>query len=223
MSMKIILVGYMGSGKSTIGKMLSKNIRIPFYDLDEVIEKHEEMSIKNIFEKRGEIYFRKVESLLFQEFINKNDDFILALGGGTPCYANNHEVLKRDEQVFETTRQNINEVFNTDKKQKFQADTKAGAIGNEYMVWFQKFYPKLKLAAAKFTQKIQSSTQDLMVKRLIPFNINESKVTFLFKIDKESNLGTKDAVIVAEIDGKIFHFDLQSYMALKKLTGDKNA
>lgn len=110
MSMKIILVGYMGSGKSTIGKMLSKNIRIPFYDLDEVIEKHEEMSIKNIFEKRGEIYFRKVESLLFQEFINKNDDFILALGGGTPCYANNHEVLKRDDVFSFYLKTSVNDL-----------------------------------------------------------------------------------------------------------------
>lgn len=94
---KIILVGYMGSGKSTIGKVLSKNVGIPFYDLDEIIEKHENMSVKKIFQEKGEVYFRKLEHLLLSVFINENENFILALGGGTPCYANNHEVLKRDD------------------------------------------------------------------------------------------------------------------------------
>ena len=85
----------MGSGKSTIGKILSENVGIPFYDLDEVIEEHENMSVKNIFEEKGEVYFRKLEHLLLNAFINKNEHFVLSLGGGTPCYANNHEVLKR--------------------------------------------------------------------------------------------------------------------------------
>ena len=95
--MKIFLVGYMGSGKSTIGKMLSKNVGIPFFDLDEIIEKHENMSVKKIFEEKGEVYFRKLEHLLLNAFTVKNEHFVLALGGGTPCYANNHEVLKRDD------------------------------------------------------------------------------------------------------------------------------
>ena len=94
---KIILVGYMGSGKSTIGKVLSENVGIPFYDLDEIIEKHENMSVKKIFERKGEVYFRKLEHLLLNAFIDENEHFVLALGGGTPCYANNHEVLKRED------------------------------------------------------------------------------------------------------------------------------
>lgn len=84
----------MGCGKSTIGKELSKNVGIPFYDLDEIIQNSEGQSIKNIFSEKGEIYFRKIESLIFKNFISNNENFILALGGGTPCYANNHEVLQ---------------------------------------------------------------------------------------------------------------------------------
>lgn len=95
--MKIVLVGYMGCGKSTIGKELSKIIGIPFYDLDEIIQNSEEETIRNIFSVKGEIYFRKIESLIFKNFINNNEDFILALGGGTPCYANNHEILQATE------------------------------------------------------------------------------------------------------------------------------
>lgn len=87
----------MGCGKSTIGKELSKIVGIPFYDLDEIIQDSEEESIKNIFSKKGEIYFRKIENLIFKNFINNNDSFILALGGGTPCYANNHEILQQSD------------------------------------------------------------------------------------------------------------------------------
>lgn len=97
--MKIVLIGYMGSGKSTIGKEVAKNVGIPFYDLDKIIEDREEDTVKNIFKRKGEIYFRKKESVVFRDFIQNNDTFILALGGGTPCYANNHEVLKNEDIV----------------------------------------------------------------------------------------------------------------------------
>ncbi|WP_317236291.1 MULTISPECIES: shikimate kinase [Flavobacterium] len=97
--MKIVLIGYMGSGKSTIGKEVAKNVGIPFYDLDKIIEDREEDTVKNIFKRKGEIYFRKKESMVFRDFIQNNDTFILALGGGTPCYANNHEVLKNEDIV----------------------------------------------------------------------------------------------------------------------------
>lgn len=97
--MKIVLIGYMGSGKSTIGKEVAKNVGIPFYDLDKIIEDREEDTVKNIFKRKGEIYFRKKESIVFRDFIQNNDTFILALGGGTPCYANNHEVLKNEDIV----------------------------------------------------------------------------------------------------------------------------
>ena len=95
--MKIILAGYMGSGKSTIGKELSKIVGIPFYDLDEIIQESEKATIKELFENKGEIYFRKIESLIFRNFVNNNESFILALGGGTPCYSNNFEVLRQEE------------------------------------------------------------------------------------------------------------------------------
>lgn len=90
---KIILLGYMGCGKSTIAKTLSKNIGIPFVDLDEYIEKKTNLSINSIFEKHGEVYFRKLEHESFKELLSSADRFIIGLGGGTPCYANNHELL----------------------------------------------------------------------------------------------------------------------------------
>jgi shikimate kinase len=93
---KIILLGYMGCGKSTIAKLLANSASILYLDLDEIIEKHENSSIKNIFSEKGEIYFRKVEHQILTNLIQNQDSFILSLGGGTPCYSNNHEFLKLD-------------------------------------------------------------------------------------------------------------------------------
>lgn len=119
--MKIILVGYMGSGKSTIGKALSNFVRIPFYDLDEIIEETEKKSINLIFQEHGEIYFRKIESSIFNQFINENDNFILALGGGTPCYANNHLALQNEDVnsfYLKTSVETLTERLNEEKENR---------------------------------------------------------------------------------------------------------
>ncbi len=87
---KILLLGYMGSGKSVVGNLLAKQLKITFYDLDKLIENHLQMSISEIFKQKGEIYFRKIEHHFFKELINSNENFVLSLGGGTPCYSNNH-------------------------------------------------------------------------------------------------------------------------------------
>jgi len=91
---KIILLGYMGCGKSTIAKLFANSNSISYLDLDEIIEKHENSSVKKLFSEKGEIYFRKLEHQIFANLIQNQDSFILSLGGGTPCYSNNHEFLK---------------------------------------------------------------------------------------------------------------------------------
>lgn len=96
---KIILLGYMGCGKSTIAQKLTQKMGIPYLDLDEWIEKKTHLSIKAIFEKHGEVYFRKLEHEAFKEILESPNPLILGLGGGTPCYANNHELLQRDDVV----------------------------------------------------------------------------------------------------------------------------
>jgi shikimate kinase len=109
---KIILLGYMGCGKSTIANKLSKNIEIPFVDLDKKIEEKVNLSINDIFEKHGEIYFRKLEHEVFIELLNSPDNLIIGLGGGTPCYANNHELLKGDNVVSVYLKASIETLFN---------------------------------------------------------------------------------------------------------------
>ena len=96
---KIILVGYMGSGKTTIAKALSTHLSIPYFDLDRLIEEEIGIDIPQIFAQKGEIWFRKKEHEVLKRFILENDNFILSLGGGTPCYAGNHLILQ-EKNIF---------------------------------------------------------------------------------------------------------------------------
>lgn len=83
----------MGSGKTTIAKLLSEKIKLKVLDLDKIIEKRLNLSVKTIFESKGEIYFRKIEHQIFSELMAGDESMILSLGGGTPCYAGNHLLL----------------------------------------------------------------------------------------------------------------------------------
>ena len=83
----------MASGKSTLGKVLAKKLQYGFMDLDDFIEKEEGKSIKNIFEQKGEIYFRKLETTSLKKIIENKDNIVLSLGGGTPCYGNNMSIM----------------------------------------------------------------------------------------------------------------------------------
>lgn len=96
---KILLTGYMASGKTTIALLLSKASGLLYADLDEVIEEKTGMSIQAILKEKGDIYFRKLEHQFLKEMLTKDDGFVLSLGGGTPCYANNH-LLLQDENVI---------------------------------------------------------------------------------------------------------------------------
>lgn len=91
--MNIILIGYMTSGKTIIGQKLAEILNKPFQDLDHYIEKMENRSISEIFDSKGEIYFRKIESLHLNGFLQQKDK-ILSLGGGTPCYGANMALIR---------------------------------------------------------------------------------------------------------------------------------
>ena len=87
----------MGSGKTTVGRKLNQNLNIEFIDLDAFIEVKEGLKISEIFKQKGEIYFRKQESIWFNQLLSENKSLIISLGGGTPCYANNHLRLQDDD------------------------------------------------------------------------------------------------------------------------------
>lgn len=84
----------MGSGKSTVGKALAKELNLSFVDLDHTIENEIGMSIRDFFEASGELKFRRLENEALKKVLDENSDMILSTGGGTPCYGNNLELLK---------------------------------------------------------------------------------------------------------------------------------
>lgn len=90
----------MASGKSTIGKALSKLIDMPFVDLDDLIEKRHNCSIIELFDTKGELFFRKEERNVLLELLNSKESFILSLGGGTPCYYDNMEKVINNENTL---------------------------------------------------------------------------------------------------------------------------
>lgn len=93
-TLRILLIGYMGAGKTTIGKALSDEMNIPFYDLDWYIEARMHRNIKQLFEERGEEGFRKIEQAMLHE-VAENENVIIACGGGTPCFFDNMDYMNR--------------------------------------------------------------------------------------------------------------------------------
>jgi shikimate kinase len=91
--MKIYLIGFMGAGKTTIGRLLAQKINVPFFDLDELVESAEEMSIKEIFAEKGEPHFRKRERDLLRT-TRYLEDGVIATGGGTFTFEENIQFIR---------------------------------------------------------------------------------------------------------------------------------
>jgi shikimate kinase len=93
--MRVFLIGFMGSGKTYWGKQLADKLQMPFFDLDMVVTQTENKSISEIFSEYGEEYFRRKERANLEKLIDDNTSMILSCGGGTPCFFNNIELMKK--------------------------------------------------------------------------------------------------------------------------------
>lgn len=89
----------MGAGKTTVGKALSKDLGMMFYDLDWYIESRMHMTVKEIFDEKGEEGFRKIESNMLHE-VAEFEDVIISCGGGTPCFFNNMDYMNRQGETI---------------------------------------------------------------------------------------------------------------------------
>lgn len=90
----VMLIGYMGAGKTSVGKALAKKLGMQFYDLDWYIEERYRKKICDIFAEKGEDGFRKIERLMLHE-VAEFENVLLALGGGTPCFYDNMDYLNQ--------------------------------------------------------------------------------------------------------------------------------
>ena len=96
----IVLIGFMGSGKSTMGKLVANRLACPFIDTDQYIEKKEGRRISEIFSDDGEEYFRSLETEVLEELLDTDERCVLSLGGGTPLRSENRELLKDSAYVI---------------------------------------------------------------------------------------------------------------------------
>ena len=94
--MRIFLIGYMGCGKSTLGRKIASRIGLKFNDLDKSIEQEQNLSVSECFSKHGEKWFREVEhNILIETF--QQDNTIIATGGGTPCFFDNMDLMNENK------------------------------------------------------------------------------------------------------------------------------
>jgi len=93
--MKIFLIGFMGSGKTHWGQELSQKLGLPFFDLDEQVASHAAKSIEEIFAEEGEEQFRMLEKEILHIITESHESFVMACGGGSPCFFNNIEYMNR--------------------------------------------------------------------------------------------------------------------------------
>ena len=100
MKHKIFLIGLPGSGKTTMGLDLAVHLGIQFVDLDQEVEKAEKQSIPEIFQEKGEAHFRQLEKYHLENVIQELDEFVLATGGGTPCFFNNLDLMKEHGSII---------------------------------------------------------------------------------------------------------------------------
>ena len=95
---RVILIGYMGAGKTTIGKALAQDLGVTFYDLDWYISNRMRKTIAQIFEERGEEGFRQIERNMLHE-VAEFEDVIISCGGGTPCFFDNIDYMNQQAPV----------------------------------------------------------------------------------------------------------------------------
>ncbi len=166
--MKIVLLGYMASGKSSIGRALAMKLNMQFIDLDSFIEKNEQLTVSEIFKNKGEVYFRSKEEYCLRELFKLDGDQVISVGGGTPCYGENMNLILNESISF-YLNSSIQTIYDRLKKETLQRPLVA-EIGldklKEYIAkhLFERtvFYEK-----AQHTISVNDKKIDIIVKEML--------------------------------------------------------
>ena len=166
---KIILTGYMGAGKTTIGNLIAQKLDIPASDLDTVIEQRTDLPITDIFKQQGEIGFRRIEANVLRELLADPNPIVLSLGGGTSCYAENHKLLQDPAVLSVYLKASIPTLYNrlvSNKKDRPLLDNIADEELSEFIAkhLFERSYY---YAQAQHTIAVDGLTPEQIAERII--------------------------------------------------------
>jgi shikimate kinase len=166
--MKIVLIGYMSSGKSTIGKHLADKLFLPFIDLDIYIEKKEKKSVSDIFKNKGEIYFRLIEHKYLKEILISDQKVVLSLGGGTPCYADNMNLINTANTISFYLQTSIKVLVDRLTKEKDDRPLIASLEDNKISEFVAKhlFERRVFYEKANFIIKTEGKSKSEIIKEL---------------------------------------------------------
>jgi shikimate kinase len=150
MTKPIVLLGMMGSGKSTVAKELSRITEFRHIDIDEQIEIAEGMAVSEIFASKGEEYFRELESRILKEVVEANpSSVIISLGGGAPCFFDNMDFINQKCMSFFLNANHdtiIQRLLNPDEQAKrpLLGETQTKLINAIYKIYDDRFDSYLK-------------------------------------------------------------------------------
>ena len=162
----IVLLGMMGSGKSTIGRLLSKSLNLKFVDVDKIIEKDTGLRIYDIFEKKGEDFFREIEEKITLKLL-KNKEQIISLGGGGFINKNiRKEIIDNNLSFWLYWKSStiINRIYKS-KKRPIALNTNENDL-KKLIIVRSKIYSE-----ANFKINCETLTKNMIVKQII--NLNE--------------------------------------------------
>ena len=96
----IVIIGFMGSGKTRVGKRLSQDLNLPFVDVDKVIVRKMDLSIKEIFQRFGEPFYRALETMTIKSLLEDPERKVISLGSGLPMQEQNEKYLKKLKTII---------------------------------------------------------------------------------------------------------------------------
>jgi len=168
--MTIFLIGFMGSGKTSIGKLLAGKMGKQFIDLDKEIEKETQRSIAELFEELGEDKFREIENRVLNKIIQTNE-CIVATGGGTPCFMDNIDIINRagTSVYLKTSAGNIlSRLRSTISLRPLLKNIAAGQLEEEIkkMIEFRKQYYEKANIIIDTNALNEQETVDMILKKL---------------------------------------------------------